>query len=662
MKIKQLFASAVVAATMSVGLTVTAANPKPFTVPEVREWKGGDGQLPVGNISGVVYSSENAADVAIQFAKDMSALLQNGVKGPLYCKKGKGGKGKVFFELTNGCKGNPEAYAIDINRDKVKISASTVDGLRWGAMTLLQLMDSDSANLPSGRITDVPKYGFRGFHLDAGRKYIPLDYLYELVDAMAYYKMNKLNLHLNDNGFKYYYDDDWDKTQAAFRLQSDTYPGLTARDGSYGKDEFREFQKYAARKGVEVIPEIDFPAHALAFTRFRPGIGSVDEEYGRDHLDLMKPETYNFLDSLLAEYLEGDDPVFVGKRFNIGTDEYSNRDSVVVEKFRYLTDRYINFAKQYGKTPLVWGSLTHAKGKQPVAVDGVEMLMWSRDYANPDEMKQLGYQMISIPDGTNYIVPAAGYYHDYLDNEYLYNNWTPADMNGVKVDPDMPQLLGGMFAVWNDHPTNGITVKDIHHRIMHSLPVIAAKTWLADKVTVPYEEFVVKAETLSDAPSISYLGEDPTQKNSTVFAMAQVQPSQNLTPRQLTYDYTVEFDLEGADEAKGTALFTSPDATFWISDPITGTMAYSREDKLYHLRHDVRSGEKNHYKIEGTKDGVRFYVDGKLVDDMNIRWLSYNGGKNKIAEVRTLVFPLAESGSFRSKLTNLQVKNYVEKK
>lgn len=89
--------------------------------------------------------------------------------------------------------------------------------------------------------------------------------------------------------------------------------------------------KYAEDRHVEIIPEIDFPAHALAFTRFMPEIGSTDDAYGRDHLDLMSPKTYEFLDNLLAEYLGGDDPVFAGPSFHIGTDEYSNRDSVVVE-------------------------------------------------------------------------------------------------------------------------------------------------------------------------------------------------------------------------------------------------------------------------------------------------------------------------------------------
>lgn len=62
-----------------------------------------------------------------------------------------------------------------------------------------------------------------------------MPYLQDLVKIMAYYKMNTLQVHLNDNGFKQYFEHNWDKTYAAFRLESDTYPGLTARDGSYSK-------------------------------------------------------------------------------------------------------------------------------------------------------------------------------------------------------------------------------------------------------------------------------------------------------------------------------------------------------------------------------------------------------------------------------------------
>ena len=179
-------------------------------------------------------------------------------------------------------------YTLTVDKNGVTLTAPTAEALYWATRTLLQMTEmSDDLSLPYGSATDYPDFAWRGFMIDAGRKFIPMDYLYDLVDAMAYYKMNKLHIHLNDNGFKYYFDDDWDKTQAAFRMECDTYPGLTSRDGSYTKQEFRDLVKYAEDRHVEIIPEIDFPAHALAFTRFMPEIGSTDDAYGRDHLDLM---------------------------------------------------------------------------------------------------------------------------------------------------------------------------------------------------------------------------------------------------------------------------------------------------------------------------------------------------------------------------------------
>lgn len=63
--------------------------------------------------------------------------------------------------------------------------------------------------------------------------------------------------------------------------------------------------------------------------------------------------------------------------------------------------------------------------------------------------------------------------------------------------------------------------------------------------------------------------------------------------------------------------------------------------------------------MSSTNRTVSLYVDGRLVDDMNERWVSYNGGKNKMAQVRTLVFPLRNAGHFRSKVSNLKVSNHI---
>lgn len=115
-------------------------------------------------------------------------------------------------------------------------------------------------------------------------------------------------------------------------------------------------------------------------------------------------KTYKFMDGLFKEYLEGADPVFRDKRVNIGTDEYSNKDKKIVEQFRAFTDHYIKFVEKYSKQACAWGALTHAQGDTPVKVDNVILNLWYNNYAQPREMKKLGYKMISIPDGLVYIV------------------------------------------------------------------------------------------------------------------------------------------------------------------------------------------------------------------------------------------------------------------
>lgn len=622
---------------------------KPFTAPELREWAGRTGTLTIAPDAAIVYNSDALKPVAELLAQQYGALT--GTTPAV--RQGKPGKDDIVLTLKANRKLGAEGYTLAIDK-RVDITAATAEGARWGAMTLLQMLRSGNG-LPKGTATDWPMYGVRGLMMDAGRKYIPLDYLYKLVDDMAYYKLNRLHMHLNDNGFKYYFDEDWDKTQAAFRMESDVFPGLGARDGSYSKEDYRAFQRYAAERGVDVVSEIDVPAHALALTRYNPATASTDGRNGVDHLNLDAPETYEMLDKLIEEYIGGEDPVFTSPRFHIGTDEYQG-DSLTMEKFRAFTDRYIKYVQQFGKEPLIWGSLTHAKGQTPIQVDGVEMYLWSNGYADPQQMLDLGYDVVSIPDSYVYIVPSAGYYYDYLNNELIYDGWTPAQIGRTKIEEGHPQLRGGMFAVWNDHPNNGLTVRDIHHRVMHSLPAMAAKTWDGDQVTVPFAEFEAKRASLGEAPGVNYLAVYP--ETPVVVEMAELKPGTELPVEAIGYDYTVEFDIEGKAEERGTVLFSNGEATVWLSDPITGNMGYSREDHLNSYRHDIRPGEKAHIRIDGNNEGTTLYVNGKLVDRMNTRWYSFNN-RNKMAEVRTLVFPLKQAGKFNSKITNLRVSNSV---
>lgn len=626
-----------------------SANPKPFTVPEIREWKGSEGSFEFGPGSRITYVSPRLADIALDLSDQWK--VQTGESLPVAIGKGK--KGDVVLTLSKDRKLGAEGYRMKVG-DKIEITAATPEGIRWAGKTLLQMRES-SAALPKGDMTDWPEYGFRGFMIDAGRKFMPLEYLYVLTDVMSHRKMNVLHVHLNDNAFPEYFNNDWGQVPTGFRMESETFPGLASRDGYYTKQEFRDFQKYAASKGVEIIPEFDFPAHSLAFTQYKPEIGSKNKYNDPDHLDLDAPETYEFLDALLEEYLGGENPVFTGPRFHIGTDEYKG-DSILMEKFRALTDRYIRKTEEYGKQPAVWGSLTYAKGETPVKHEGVLMYGWSKDYADPVAMLAEGYDMVSIPDWYTYIVPAAGYYYDYLDTDWLYNNWTPVNFSNVVAGEGNPKLKGGMFAVWNDHPNNGITVKDIHHRVMDALPVMAAKTWSGSNVTVPSAEFLENSSAMGEAPGVEYLGKR-AYPGKTLYSAASVAPGSETGIREVAYPYVVEFDLDGEAEVKGTPLFESPDATFWLSDPLSGMMGYSREGKLVTFRHDVRPGEKSRIRIEGDYQGTKFYVDGKLIDNHDLRWSKYPKGKGfkSLADVRTLVFPLQKAGDFKSRVGNLEI-------
>lgn len=638
-------------------LTRAAVNPKPFVVPELKQWTGKDGNFTPGKDARIVCTSQNPEllRIARMFADDYQQMFGQ----TLSVAQGKATSGDFVLSLSADKKLGEEGYAIKIT-DRVTISAPTPTGLYWSTRTLLQLAEQNQErSLPQGTIRDYPDYPLRGFMIDCGRKFIPMAYLQDLVKIMAYYKMNTLQVHLNDNGFKQYFEHNWDKTYAAFRLESETYPGLTARDGSYSKKEFIDFQKQAASNFVEIIPEIDVPAHSLALTHYKPEIGS--KEYGMDHLDLFKPETYEFVDALFKEYLEGDNPVFVGKRVHIGTDEYSNAKKDVVEKFRAFTDHYIRFVEGFGKQAVVWGALSHAKGDTPVKSENVVMNAWYNGYADPATMIKDGYQLISIPDGLVYIVPVAGYYHDYLNEPYLYKEWTPAHIGKAVFDEKHPSILGGMFAIWNDHAGNGISVKDIHHRIFSPLQTLSVKMWTGAQTGIPYETFNEKRALLSEAPGVNQLARIG-KKPELVYERSTVAPGSTSDYPEIGYNYTVSFDITGAKESEGTELFRSPNAVFYLSDPIRGMMGFARDGYLNTFPYKVNPGEKATIQIEGNNRSTTLRVNGKVVDEMNTQKLYFNAGKDSMNYVRTLVFPLEKAGNFNSKVQNLKVYNYCVSK
>ena len=392
-----------------------------------------------------------------------------------------------------------------------------------------------------------------------------------------------------------------------------------------------------------------------------------------DHLDLFNPETYKFVDGLFKEYLEGKNPVFRGKVVHIGTDEYSNAKKEVVEKFRYFTDHYIKYVESFGKQAAVWGALTHAKGDTKVKSENVMMHCWYNGYADPKEMKRQGYKLVSIPDGLVYIVPAAGYYYDYLNCQYLYDSWTPAQIGNEKFEENDPAILGGMFAVWNDHAGNGITVKDIHDRLFPALQTLSAKCWTGAATSFSFEDFNRLRLALSEAPAVN---EAARWQKGKQLRIETLNPGQTTGEKEVGYGYRVEFTIEGADEPKGTVLFSSDNATFYLSDPESGQLGFAHEGYLNKFNYRVEKGKKVTLAITGDNRKTCLYVDGKLREELGpltlyamlpkdlatfqksdaTAWqpVVYNPSA-KMHYQRTLVFPLQKAGDFKSRITGVKV-------
>ena len=629
---------------------IYAQQQKPFVIPELKEWKGETGFFTPKQSVRIICDDPDLQKVARQFAADYKAL--HGVLPEI--AGGKPCEGDFLFTIKRDKKLEKEGYDIAIG-DCVKVSANELVGVYWATRTLLQMGEQyGNGNLPKGHIRDWPDYGIRGLLIDCGRKFIPMNYLCDLACIMSYYKMNFMHVVLNNNGFKAYFNDDWNQTYAAFRLECETYPGLTARDGYYTKKEFVHFQEEAAERFVEIIPEIDVPAHSLAFSHYKPELGS--KEYGMDHLNLSHPEVYSFVDALFKEYLDGENPVFRGPRVHIGTDEYSNKKKEVVEQFRAFTDHYIKFVEGFGKQACVWGALTHAAGETPVKSDNVIMYAWYNGFANPKDMVQQGYNLISIPDGLTYIVPLAGYYWDYLNTERLYKQWTPAHVADVVFEEKDPAIIGGMFAVWNDIVGNGISVKDIHHRIFPALQTIAVKTWnIAPAFS--YTEFETKRQKLSEAPDVNQLGRIGDDENSLVYETSSITPGSELPYTEIGYGYTITFDMEAANENYGTELFRSPNAVFYLADPVKGMFGFSRDGYMNTFAFRPYPGEKISVKITGDALSTSLFINGQLIERMGIEKRYLNEAEKQNNFIRTLVFPLKNAGNFKSKITNLKVYN-----
>lgn len=380
---------------------------RPSIMPGIREWKGNDGQFVLTSASRIVIEDESLRETAEQIA----GYLQEMAGQTLSVATDAPRTGDIVLKLDDSTANlTEEGYTMHIS-EVMEITSSAAKGLLYGGITATQMFSQaeDHASVSRGRMRDYPKYEVRAGMLDVARTYVPMDYLTEMTKYMAYFKLNEVQVHINDY---------WGATKySAFRLESDTYPMITATDGSYTKDEYRNYQLEMKKYGIDVITEIDTPYHSECFRNIP---GAVMLSTGA--LDIREQSSYDIIENLMDEYLDGDNPVIVSENFHIGTDEYNKSYS---EEMRAWTDHFIKYVNNKDYKTRLWGSLGSRgfNGTTPVSTDATVNL-WAPYWADVHETFDAGYDIINTCGGWLYIVPGANAgYPDRLNLTNLFNNF-----------------------------------------------------------------------------------------------------------------------------------------------------------------------------------------------------------------------------------------------
>jgi hexosaminidase len=350
-----------------------------------------------------VCSSEDKASKVI-------SVFSGQVKDFIQVQQGAENKSDIEIRIDAGK--FSEGYFLEVRKDKIIISASTLNGAFYGLQSLRQLiLFSEKKNnkllIPVCQIEDAPKYLWRGVMLDESRHFFGAAKVKQLLDMMALHKLNTFHWHLTD--------------AAGWRLEIKKYPYLTTVGGTgnhsdpqasakyYTQEQIKEIVKYAADRFIQVVPEIDMPGHAGASNKAYPEFsGGGSEEYPEFTFNPGYEGTYAYLTDILTEVTE----LFPSSYIHIGGDEVhfgnqqwnSNQqvkalmrrnklpDLKAVEK--YFVRRMADTIKSLNRITIGWDEIIDAQINP-----GDALVMWWR-HDRQDQLKNAfegGYNIVLCP-------------------------------------------------------------------------------------------------------------------------------------------------------------------------------------------------------------------------------------------------------------------------
>ena len=328
-----------------------------------------------------------------------------------------------------------DQYSIQITKDNIEIKYNNYGGKLYGLISLVHLIDFYQTKLPICTIQDNPKYQWRGMHLDCARQFYTIDEIKRLFDYMVLFKLNRFHWHLTDN--------------EAWRIEIKKYPDLALNGGYrgynfkipplygsgydkyggyYSQEDIKELIIYAKKLNIEIMPEIDLPAHSWALIEIMPELREqssniVSEDVGSYKNNTINPsleKTITFLKDMLSEVSS----VFSYNVIHVGVDERPSNawegSPAIIEFMKknniksqeeyqdYYMNFLIDFLKSQNKRTAAWNEaavsphINHGVGGSAGKIDK-SCLIFSWEHSDvAKETTNKGFETILCPGQKTY--------------------------------------------------------------------------------------------------------------------------------------------------------------------------------------------------------------------------------------------------------------------
>ena len=255
----------------------------------------------------------------------------------------------IILTIDSLTESGAEGYHLNIDEKLLLLSAANPAGVFYGCQTLRQLLprtpheteqvkQSGTWQIPTLKISDSPRFAWRGMMLDVSRHFFPKEFIKELIDYLAYHKLNTFHWHLmDDQGWRVEIKQYPKLTEiGAWRVEREGQlwhqrslqePGETATYGGYyTQEEIREIVAYAKERFITIVPEIEMPAHITCALAAYPELSCTGGPFTvppgsiwplKDIYCAGRETTFQFLENVLTEIID----LFPGTYIHVGGDE-----------------------------------------------------------------------------------------------------------------------------------------------------------------------------------------------------------------------------------------------------------------------------------------------------------------------------------------------------